>query len=688
MKRIMSAKPETCTRIAALAVLGMLLFTPALNAQQGKAQKSSSKPTVLAKIGKYDLSLEEFERQFIRNNGGEAAAARSTKDERQEFLELLIKYRLKVHEARAKGYDKDAEIVKELQEYRNSLAIPYFTERALIDPKIRELHELQKEEIRAAHVLVRIVNDPDGNPDSTTALTKANDILRQAREGVPFDTLAARYSDDRGTSEKGGDLLYFTAGMTLPAFDRAVYSLRQPGELYPTPVRTMFGYHVVKLIERRPSRGELQVSHILVRSNPEEPGDTTTALEKLNSIIDSIKQGYGFAELALRNSEDPGSAAKGGDLGWVTRRKFVPEFEMVAFDLKEGELSRPVRTQFGWHVITITGERPPKTFEDAKQELKELYRRYSYDEDNKAFAEQIYAGYSISLNNDVLARLKTSVDSTATTSAPGWYNNIDDKLKAAKVATFKGGGVTVEEAIRIIEKNQDLQSKPLNTRSLREVMELVAQKEVLRVETATLETRYPEFGNLMQEYQEGVLLFKAEQDAVWNQVKVEEGRLKAFWEQHRSEYTWPERVRFSEIFVTSDSLSKVLRDSLDKGVPFEELAERHTQRAGYNAKQGDWGLQAVDANELTKRVQGMQDGWVEGPHKFQYGYSIVKKTGKDQAREKTFEEAQSEVSSKFQEFESKRLETEWIEGLRKKYGVTVNNSVLEKAFSTLTQGRS
>lgn len=688
MKRIMSAKPETCTRIAAMALLGMLLFTPALHAQQGKAPKGSSKPTVLAKIGKYDLSLEEFERQYIRNNGGEAAAARSTNAERQEFLELLIKYRLKVHEARAKGYDKDAEIVKELQEYRNSLALPYFTERALIDPKIRELHELQKEEIRAAHVLVRVVNDSEGNPDTTAALNKALDILRQAREGVPFDTLAARHSDDRGTSEKGGDLLYFTAGMTLPAFDRAVYSLTKPGELYPTPVRTMFGYHVVKLIERRPSRGELQVSHILVRTNPDEPGDTTTALQKLNTIIDSIKQGHSFAELATRNSEDPGSAAKGGDLGWVTRRKFVPEFELVAFDLKEGELSRPVRTQFGWHVITITGERPPKSFEDAKQELKELYRRYSYEEDNKAFLQQIYDGYGITLKDDVLTQLKSSVDSTATTSAPGWYNNIDEKLRKAKVATFKGGGLTIDEAIRIIEKNQDLQSKPLNTRSLREVMELAAQKEVLRIETENLETRYPEFGSLMQEYQEGVLLFKAEQDAVWNQVKVEEERLKAFWEQHRSEYTWPDRVRFSEIFVTSDSVSKVLRDSLDKGVPFEELAERHTQRAGYNSKQGDWGLQPVDANELTRRVQGMQDGWVEGPHKFQYGYSIVKKTGKDQAREKTFEEAQSEVSSKFQEFESKRLESEWIEGLRKKYGVTVNNAVLEKAFGTLTQGRS
>ncbi len=192
----------------------------------------------------------------------------------------------------------------------------------------------------------------------------------------------------------------------------------------------------------------------------------------------------------------------------------------------------------------------------------------------------------------------------------------------------------------------------------------------------------------MQEYQEGVLLFRAEQDAVWNQVKVDEDKLKAYWEKHRSEYTWPERVRFSEIFVSSDSLAKVMRDSLDAGVDFGELATRHTERAGYNKKAGDWGLMAVDANELTGRVKGIKDGWVEGPHKFQYGFSIVKKTGSDVAREKTFEEAQSEVSSKFQEYESKRLESEWIDGLRTKFGVSVDQAVLEQAFKNLTPGRS
>ncbi len=688
MKRIMSVNFGSSFRAVGIVVLGILLYSPILQAQQGKSAKGATKQSVLATIGTYDLMLDEFENQYIRNNGGETAAARSSKEERMEFLELLIKYRLKVHEARSKEYDKDAEIVKELQEYRNSLAIPYFTERALIDAKIRELYELQKEEVRAAHVLVRVANDSLGHPDSLAAIAKAEDIIRKAQSGIPFDTLAVRNSDDRGTAEKGGDLLYFTAGMTVPAFDNAVYSLKNPGDIYPVPVRSMFGYHVIKLLERRPSRGEIQVSHILIRTPADSPADTADAYNKLLTIIDSLKDGASFADLAMRNSEDPGSAPRGGDLGWVGRRKFVPEFEMVAFDLKEGVLSRPVRTQFGYHVILITGERPPKSFEDSKQELKELYRRYSYEQDNQEFLQTIYSAWNIKIQDDVVDDLQEVLDSTATTSTPGWYNKIPDKLKAATLAKFRKGSVTVEEAIRIIEKNQDLQSKSLNSSSLREVVNMVAQKEVLRHETADLEKRYPEFGNLMQEYQEGVLLFRAEQDAVWNEVKVDEDRLKAFWEQHRTEYSWPDRIRFSEIFVTSDSFATVLRDSLDKGVEFGELATRHTQRAGYNKKAGDWGFQPIDANELTKRVATIQEGWVDGPQKFQYGFSIVKKTGTDKAREKTFEEAQSEVSSKFQEFESKRLESEWIDGLRKKFGVKVNEAVLDEAFKNLSAERS
>jgi peptidyl-prolyl cis-trans isomerase SurA len=644
-----------------------------------RAQQNNS---VVAKIGDYKLTLGEYERQYIRNNGGEAAASASGLENRQEFLDLLVKYRLKVLEAHEKGYDKDPEIQRELSEYRNSLAIPYLMERALIDPKIEELYKQRLVEMRASHILLRIPVDSLGVLDTSSAYKKAMDVIHQANAGVPFDSLARQYSDDKGTAQNGGDLMWFSAGMTVPAFDMAVYAMKV-GEVSTVPIRTMFGYHVVKLTDRQPVRGEIKVSHILVRLPEDTPTDTAAAFARISGILDSLKNGEDFSAIARRSSEDPGTAPNGGDLGWVSRRKFVPEFEAAAYQLKPNQTSGIVRTQFGYHIIKVFEERDPKSFEDSRQELKDLYRRYSYEEDNRVFTNGILANYNIKTNEDVTALIIASVDTTATTSAPGWYNRLTEALKARVWITLKGSSMTVGEAIKTIERSQDLQSKALNRESLAVVADLLGRKEALRLETVDLETRYPEFGSLMQEYREGVLLFRAEQDAVWNSVKVEEDRLKEFWEEHKSEYVWPDRVRFSEIFVTSDSLGKVLLDSLNAGVDFSDLAERHTQRTGYQKKKGDWGFQALDANELAVAAAKGMPGWVDGPMKFQYGFSIIKVMEKDKSREKTFEEAQSEVSSKFQEYESKRLEREWIQSLKDKFGVEIHEDVLKKAFADM-----
>lgn len=661
-------------------VIVLALFAAAVVFAVVPARAQQEKKSVVAEIGDYKLTLGEYERQYIRNNGGETAAYRSGLDARSEFLDLLVKYRLKVLEAREKGYDKDPEIQRELTDYRNSLAVPYLTERALIDPKIEQLHKLRQEEVLVAHILIRIPVDSLGVTDTLIAYNKAMDIIGKLNDGVSFDSLARQNSEDRGTNERGGLLGWFTAGMTVPAFDNAIYSLK-PGQVRQRPVRTMFGYHVVTMYDRKPARGEIQVSHILVRFPQETPDDTTAAFAKISAIRDSLKNVQDFPAFALRNSEDPTSGANGGDLGWVGRHKFVPEFEVVAFELQPNKLSRIVRTQFGYHLILVTDERPPKSFEESRQELKDLYKRYSYEQDNQEFLAGILAKYDAKTDTKVSAQIIANVDTTATTSAPGWYNRIDDDLKAKVWITMKGSKVTVGEAIKTIERSQDLQSKALNRSSLESVASILSHKEALRLETEDLETRYPEFGALMQEYREGVLLFRAEQESVWNAVKVEDEGLQKFWKQHASEYTWPDRVRFSEIFVTSDSLATVLRDSVNAGVDFAALAERHTQRSGYKKKMGDWGFQALDANELAVAAAKAAPGWVEGPMKFQYGFSIIKVTEKDNAREKTFEEARSEVSSKFQEFESKRLEREWIQSLKDKYGVKIHEDVLKKAFA-------
>lgn len=640
---------------------------------------SSSGGDVVAKIGSYSLTLPEYERQYLKNNGGQAAADTSTFPGRMDFLQLLIKYRLKVLEARDQGYEKDPDIQRELQEYRNSLAVPFLTERVVIDPQLRVLHERRKTEVRAAHILIRVQPDSTGVIDTLKAWNEAQRILALARGGERFDSLAARFSEDPGSSKNGGDLMYFSAGMTVPVFDDAVYNMKV-GELLGHPVRTMFGYHLIKVLDKRPARGELQVSHILTRFPVENPTDTAAAYAKIRLISDSLRNGVSFQDLAMRNSEDPVSGAKGGDLGWIARRRTVPEFESAAFDLPKGVVSGPVKTPFGYHIILVTDERAAKAFDESKQELKQIYQRYGFEEDNAAFVAGVEKKYGMTVSEPAIERIALEVDTASTTSVAGWYSKMTDATKALPLVTFTGSAFTVDEAVRIVEKNRDYQSRPLNRNSLRELARTLGQKSALERETQDLETRYPEFAELMQEYREGVLLFRAEQEFVWNKVAVKDSALRLFWGERASEYRWPDRYAVREIFVTSDSLANVLRDSLNNGVDFGELAARHTQRAGYKEKKGDWGLLVPEKEELARKVQGLQVGWIEGPFKHQYGYSIVKLEGREPARDKTFEEAQSEVSSRFQEFEHKRIERDWIELLTRKFGLTVSEESVRNAF--------
>ncbi len=687
---------KVCSNIILMFLLTFLLvdFTNSSLAQREsipsvKAKKSKSdskKATVtdptLAKIGNENLTLKEFERQFIRNNGGTEAALKSTFDDRKDFLNLLVKYRLKVLEAKSKGYDKDPDIKKELTEYRQSLATPYLIERELIDPNIKKLYGRRLEDVRVSHVLIRMITDSLGVADTAATYAKAMDVLNQAKTGVAFDSLAKHNSADRQSAERGGDLGFFTAGMTLPVFDDVVYSMKV-GELYSTPVRTPFGYHIVKMTGRMVGRGRIRTSHILARLPVENPGDTAAAYAKISLILDTLRKGGSFEELATRNSEDPSSAPNGGDLGFSERRRLVPQYEEAAYALKKGEVSGVVRSPFGYHIIKLVDEASSKSFEEQRQELKDVYQRYGYQQDHDEFIENIKKAHQVTINFNTIDKLLSQIDSSATTSTIKWDSTITQETRALPLIAYKDGSLSIQNAIEKIGSTQDLQSKPLNRNGLISIADKFAEMEAMAAKTKDLEKKYPDFGQLMHEYEEGVLLFRAEQEAVWNRVAVNDTMLQAFWDQHKDDYKWPDRVGYSEIFVTSDSLANVLLDSVKAGKDFAELAAKHTQRSGYREKKGLWGLYALDANDLAKEAAKMNVGQVSDKIKYQYGFSIIKVDEKDPSRTKTFKEAASEVSSKVQESESKRIEREWIDSLKKKFGVTENPDVLKKAFADL-----
>jgi peptidyl-prolyl cis-trans isomerase SurA len=195
-----------------------------------------------------------------------------------------------------------------------------------------------------------------------------------------------------------------------------------------------------------------------------------------------------------------------------------------------------------------------------------------------------------------------------------------------------------------------------------------------------METQYPDFARIMKEYEEGIMLFKAEQNEVWNKVMINDSAMHVYFDANRSKYTWPDRVNIQEIYMPTDSVGKVVTFLLKKQkLPFDSVAAQYNTRQSTIDKRGDWGMIPVTTNDLTRRGWTMSQGEVSEYFPYENGYTIIRMLGKDAAREKMFQEAGSELSSAFQEFESKRLENEWYESLKKKYPITINKEALKDA---------
>ena len=755
---------------------------------------SKEHDAIVATVGDKPITLKEYEDLYIKSNGNRETAAKSTMDEREKFLDLVTKFRLKLADAYDHHLDKKPELLAEIDQYKSSLASSFLTDRDITTPGAKEMYDRRHNEYRASHILIALSPTPT-KEESTAAYAKADSVIAKLRAGQRFDSLAVGYSQDPSVSQNKGDLYYFTAGQMVPSFEDAVFSMKV-GEITQKPVRTQFGLHIIKLVDKRPARGEIHASHIMIRFDKQDPSpeDTLVAYQKIKAIQDSLKMGLDFADLAKRNSGDPGSASKGGDLGWFQRRRWIQSFDEVAQTLKPGEVSGIVRTIYGYHLIKCYEERPPKSFEDSKKDMQQMYQQTRFQEDYKKYYAKLQAETHFALHEDLLKQFIAACDSNKTTKDSAWWSTIPEKLGGSPLITFGTRSVSVDSAVKLINARPDFNNTPLRDPGIRNMVDKLAESLVFAVKAETLEKDSPEFASIMKEYTDGILLYQVEQDRVWNNVTVNDSILKVYFNKNNDKFTYPDRVDFTELRAADDSVARTMEARVRGGKTLEDIAAADSARMAQasnfqfefdansakltapvtkslgavlaqlkedavlkvqlvthpdtsakksqNEKLADQRVKAVRAffakkgiaearvttysqpynrkamadsvkdknmlnrrmtvnlmgrramvigkletailpdttDERTARAVSLKEGEVSSPFKSKYGISIVRLNKKDPAREKTFEEAGTEVSSSFQEYESKRLENEWIDGLRKKYPLVEYKEALKTAF--------
>lgn len=666
-------------------------FLLAQQKQKRTSQKTSGKieETVIATVGSEKITYSDLDKAYSKNLAKKNAPLyQLPKDSLLDFLNLFIRYRLKVNDALARGLDKDSATQEEIRNNRRLLAETFFFEKELVAPNVEKMLRYRDWEAQISYIFVQF---PAENPDTLQTYTRAMKLIEMLNNGADFAKLARDSSNDRESAERGGLVLnYLTGGKVQRQIEDAVFSLK-PGQIYPIPVRTKFGYFIIKLNKLQP-RIKVKGRHILVAVTPDR--DSTTAFKKADSLYNLLKLGAKFELLAEENSDDPSSSMRGGDLGgWYSRsgglepsgKFFATAFEEALFNLKDGEISKPIRTEYGYHIIRrdSTGY---FNKEDDKEDLKRTYKRLYFETDKKELIEKLQKSYGFFVNEGILSKILSAIDTTKTVLDTAWYKKIPSEINNEVLFGILNKLYTVGDFVKTLRNRTEFRTTPLNRSGLLNAIDRIVRPVVLDKATENLESQIPEFAAMVKEFSDGILLFKVEAIEVWDKLKFDTTLARQYWEKNKSKYKTYPTYDIHEIYVLNDSLANAIYQKLTKeGANFEELASQYTQRANFREKKGHWGKISTKDNNLARKLLEMDAkvGTIVGPIKYDDGYSIVQINEYEPAREKTFEEAIPDFATEVQEILQKQLLENWLSQAKKRIPINIYEQKLMSVVNSL-----
>jgi len=632
---------------------------------------------LLAKYDNGKVTVGEFEKAYAKNSGGAETAKKDSLEQYQKFFDLYVNFKLKIKDAYERGFDKDSTMLSELNDYKKKVGVSYLLDKELVEPAINKLYDQRKYELRVSHIMIR----PDSTGDDA-ARAKAELVLKKALAGEKFEDLVNEYSVDQYSKPRGGDIYYISAGLIVPEFEDAAYKT-ETGKVFPQVVKTRFGYHIIKVTEKRERIPEVRASHILITfANDAGVKDTAAAFNKIDSLKTLLKNGADFGKLAEEFSKDPGSAKKGGDLDFFSRRVMIKEFDEVAFNLKVGEVSDIVKTNYGFHLIKQTARKPYPSFEEEKEVLKKIYKDTRYNADYDTLLAKYRKKYNFTLNEKNIAGMQNASDSIKIAS--DYYgSNLWKQFGESEVFNLNKISYTLNMVIDKIISQTEYMNKVFSGALLKEAAQKLSGDLALETETLTMDSRYPEYADLMDEYKNGIFIFKLQEEEIWNKIKIDDAKLEVHFAKTKEKYNWTDRVAFTEIFTRKDSIIQLCKKLLAEGQSFDSLAIKYTEKAGMKSKAGKYELMDANSLDVTKEANKLaQVGDVSAPFSTAGGFSLIRLDAKEAARPKTFEEAKAEVSGSYQEEESKRLEAEYNASLRAKYKPVLMKEELSKVFKS------
>ncbi len=676
----------------------------------------TSEPVIMT-INAKPVYKSEFENVYHKNSGKEVNKEQKSV---KEYVDLFSTFKMKVFEAEANGLDTNSAFKTELGGYRKQLAAPYLTDKNVNDALLQEAYERMKTEVKAAHILIRLAEDAlpkdtievytrliiirdalAGKAPSAAKITEYENLLKKSSSaltkasnkqdtlnynaklnavkglaaalnttGDKFAAVAKKTSEDPSAADNGGDLGYFTSLQMVYPFENAAF--KTPVGETSMPLRTRFGYHILKVSDKRASQGEILTAHIMVKfAKDMQEKDKANLKTKIDEIYSKLKAGEKFEDLARQFSDDKPSAEKGGQLQWFGSSRMPIEFEKAAFALNvNGDYSEPFTTNYGWHIVKRLDKKGLAPFDDMKGDLKQ---RIGKDSRTQAGRESLIEKIKKENNfKENLVAKKDFLKVIDTTVCQGkWEANKATKLGNKELFNLGTKKYTQNDLAKYIENHQTVRPKMDNNMLLQQAYKDFVDETVIAYEDANLESKYPEFRNLLKEYRDGILLFDLTDQKVWSKAVKDTTGLKEYYSKNKNNFLWDERADVTMYNCANDKIAKEVRGMLKKGKSEKEITETVNKTSQLNVTpESITYLKGENKNVDANWKVGVVDTDIKDAKDGKVTVLVINKVM--EKTPKTIAEAKGMITADYQNY----LEKEWLAYLKNKYTVKVNEEVL------------
>lgn len=613
---------------------------------------------VLMKIAGKDVSKSEFEYIWNKNNSNTTPDMKTL----DEYVDLFVNFKLKVAEAETQGIDTTQAFINELSGYRKQLITPYLTDKDAEEAMIKLCYDRLRQYTEVSHILLSIL--PGATPEDTLKqYQKALALYKRALKGEDFAKLARENSDD-GSKEEGGYLGYATGLRYVFPFENAAYNT--PIGKISAPIRSQFGYHIIKVMNRMDAGGKYRSAHIMkavqATASPEEKA---AAKDSIFKIYKALQAGEDFTKFATTQSDDRGAAERGGEYALMFCGSLPIEYETNVYKLKVGEFSPPFQSKYGWHLVKALEFQPYPTIEEMRNDVTGFIAQDAARTQvaKKSFIDRVKKDYGYTPNTESFDQFAKAYEAARTKGDSTLVKALAESMNPLFV--LNGKNFSQKGFAQALAKKQDASN------NLTEAYETYVGEIALAYEDKNLEKKYPEFGHLMQEYRDGILLFEVSNREVWDKASQDTKGLEKYFKDSVSKYNW-DKPRYKGFVISCaspaiaskakkmikklalDSVSIVLKRTFNTDTTSLVKVEQGLFALGENAN--------VDFLAFKKTKPELDTKY---PVSFLSGKVLAKGP-------ESYTDVRGLVISDYQNF----LEEQWIKSLRSKYKVIVNKEVL------------